>query len=175
MKRTFQWLRENLNGISTPVFGVSWQPSKSEREVIRKLLIFLEDRRALHIDESGNPSRATAHQGHPEWLSESVLQIRKETNSALQALEFPPHIASVLMSIQTACRELLDSTPKLTYRADSSLGVSVTNLRPWQMSIATAVAHLAMAYDLDLHENLSRLVDANLQKIIAQSVIAEGD
>ncbi|MBC3962874.1 DUF6650 family protein [Pseudomonas simiae] len=175
MKRTFQWLRENLNGFSTPVFGLSWQPTKSEREVIRKLLVFLEDRRVLYVDERGASSHAVAHHGRPDWLSESVLQIRREANSALQTLEFSPHIASLLSGIQSACRELLDTPPRVHHRGPQLTPVSITSLSSWQMSIAAAVAGLAMVYELDLEENLSRLVDANFHKIIAQSANVESD
>jgi hypothetical protein len=48
MKTTFKKIAKSLTGISTPVFGVSWTPPESDREVVRKLVVFLEDRRALY-------------------------------------------------------------------------------------------------------------------------------
>ena len=45
---TFKTIAKSLTGISTPVFGVSWNPPKTEREIARQLLVLLEDRRALY-------------------------------------------------------------------------------------------------------------------------------
>ncbi|CCV09588.1 conserved hypothetical protein [Mesorhizobium metallidurans STM 2683] len=38
-----------VTGISTPVFGVSWSgPGPAETEIVRRFLVFLEDRRVLY-------------------------------------------------------------------------------------------------------------------------------
>lgn len=44
----FKDIASRLSGIAIPVFGVSWTPPESERKIIRDLLVFLEDRRALY-------------------------------------------------------------------------------------------------------------------------------
>ncbi|WP_413814120.1 hypothetical protein [Mesorhizobium sp. Root172] len=48
--------------MSTPVFGVSWSdPSPSETEIVRRVLVFLEDRRVLSnpFDSGGKPINAS--------------------------------------------------------------------------------------------------------------------
>jgi hypothetical protein len=37
-----------ITGFSTPVFGMSWEPPEFERDIIRKFLVSLEDRRVLY-------------------------------------------------------------------------------------------------------------------------------
>ncbi|WP_421028810.1 DUF6650 family protein [Paraburkholderia sp. A1RO-5L] len=76
LKRPFQWLRENFTGVSTPLVGVSWQSTTSEKEAIRKLLVFLDDRRVLHVDEKGDASHLASHVQSPEWLAASILEMR---------------------------------------------------------------------------------------------------
>ncbi len=46
----FREVAQRITGISTPVFGVSWKPPESTREIVRRLVAFLEDRRALYAD-----------------------------------------------------------------------------------------------------------------------------
>lgn len=48
-----------VTGISTPVFGVSWSdPGPSETEIVRRFLVFLEDRRVLYNPfDSGDRGR----------------------------------------------------------------------------------------------------------------------
>ena len=67
MKITFKNIAKSLTGISTPVFGVSWRPPETDRDVVKKLVIFLEDRRALY-----NPYYADST---PGWVLDSVLGI----------------------------------------------------------------------------------------------------
>ena len=66
-----------INSIAAPVFGVSWQPSDSERKIIRSLLSFLEDRRALY----NNFAHEIEHQ-----VAEPVLQIRTILTNSIQLL-----------------------------------------------------------------------------------------
>jgi hypothetical protein len=42
-------IAKRLTGISTPIGGISWTPPVDERDVAKKLLVFLEDRRALFM------------------------------------------------------------------------------------------------------------------------------
>lgn len=69
MKRTWRWIREHITGISVPIFGIQWQASPSEQNAIRTLLVFLEDRRVLHIDEMGLEHVRAAHLRRSEWVT----------------------------------------------------------------------------------------------------------
>lgn len=61
-----QWAAR-LTGLSTPVFGVSWQPSTAERDVASELLLRLEDRRVLY-----SPSEAEI----PHHCVRSIVEVR---------------------------------------------------------------------------------------------------
>ena len=54
----FREIRERLTGISCPIFGVSWNPSETERTKAIKIIRFLEDRRVLY-----NPSLLSRKSG----------------------------------------------------------------------------------------------------------------
>jgi hypothetical protein len=158
MKHTFQWLRSNLTGISIPIFGLSWQPPASEKEAIRKLLVYLEDRRSLYASRY-----AQAHAGRPEHITQSVLDIRKEITATLQSINFKNETKEILEKMRAACRDFLDDSPIIFSSAGQQrTPVSITRMRPWQKAMATSIAALAINYEIDLDENLSSLLSTTL-------------
>ena len=44
----FKSIISRLTGISTPIFGISWNPPELEQTVAKELLAYLEDRRYLY-------------------------------------------------------------------------------------------------------------------------------
>jgi len=68
MKLRGKSIANRLTGISTPIGGISWTPPVDERDKAKRLLTFLEDRRALY---------------HPynmeigDYVVESILEIRE--------------------------------------------------------------------------------------------------
>ena len=84
----FSELASRINGISIPVFGISWQPPEPERAIIRSILIFLEDRRALYNPFAFEMEHDVAH---------SVLEIRGSLTDALQRL---PELSNALQILE---------------------------------------------------------------------------
>lgn len=37
-----------LTGISCPVFGISWNPDEAERDIAKRIIVFLEAKRVLY-------------------------------------------------------------------------------------------------------------------------------
>lgn len=96
----FSEILKRLTGISTPVFGVSWNPSESERAVAKRVLAKLEDRRVLF-----NPSTVEV----PEHCVQSVVEIRHILSEELGKLENETNIAKSLRAMRAACRKFLYS------------------------------------------------------------------
>jgi len=65
---TFKEIVSRITGFSFPLFGVSWNPSKPEIEVARKVITFLEDRRVLFI---------VYELESPSHCAESIVKIRE--------------------------------------------------------------------------------------------------
>jgi glycine cleavage system H protein len=84
-----------LTGISTPVGGVSWEFSNSEREVVRQLMIFIEDRAVL---APAPPLR------DPYRLLRSVDKIAAAATEAIQQLPENSQIAETLRQLRGSCR-----------------------------------------------------------------------
>ncbi|HBO42644.1 MAG TPA: hypothetical protein DD670_01650 [Planctomycetaceae bacterium] len=93
-------LATRITGFSVPVIGggLQWAPTEPERETVRKLLSFLEDRRALYAAyclEIWNE------------VVQSVLRIRDELAKALQSLPDVSNAIGSVKAMRAACRKFL--------------------------------------------------------------------
>jgi hypothetical protein len=86
------------SGVNTPIGGLSWTPSRSEREELRKLVVFLEDRRALF-----NPYDMEAE----IFVEQSVQQIRAELTKVLQVIGEDARAGEPLRNTRSACQHYL--------------------------------------------------------------------
>jgi hypothetical protein len=96
----FKEIVARLTGISTPVFGVSWNPPEAECAVARRVLTFLEDRRVLYTPESMEV---------PEHCIRSVLEIRAMLTHELGQLTSADELADSPRALRAACRKFLDT------------------------------------------------------------------
>ncbi len=96
---SFQQVAQRITGISTPVFGVSWNPPESSREIVRRVVAFLEDRRALYAD---------FHMEYGPWVERSVLEMRAELTNALRSCPEDEQLTGPLRAMRAACRKFLD-------------------------------------------------------------------
>ncbi|MFC2051073.1 DUF6650 family protein, partial [Chloroflexota bacterium] len=99
MKIKFGKIAKSLTGFSTPVFGISWNPPDSDRDIVRKVITFLEDRRALY-----NPYNIET----PIFVDQSILEIRKELTNTLQKLGDNPDVSPHLRAMRAACRKYMN-------------------------------------------------------------------
>lgn len=92
-------LASRLTGISTPLFGASWQAPAAERDVAAQLLARLEDRRVLY-----SPSEAEV----PHYCAQSVIDIRRMLSDALANTHGKGVLAEHLRAMVAASRRFLD-------------------------------------------------------------------
>lgn len=147
MKVTFRELAARITGVSLPVFGVSWNPPASERQIVREAFIYLEDRRALYND--------FAHEMEDEVV-QSVLAIRAELTSVLQRLPEGSEASPAVRAMRAACREYLDSTGG--HRRGWGLASFTAALGRLRAMVGVQVAYLAVKYGIDLEGELVRVI-----------------
>jgi hypothetical protein len=90
-----------LRGLSAFGFGASWDYPAVEREIVRKLIVFLEDRRALF-----NPLPLEVE----DHVIASVGTIRDECTKTLAALGDSASAAGPIRVIRAVCRRFLDGS-----------------------------------------------------------------
>jgi len=144
----FSEIASRINGISIPIFGVSWQPPKPERTIIRSLLTFLEDRRALY-----NPF---AFESDHE-VARSILEIRENLTDAIQQLPESSHALSNIRAMRAACREYLDNS-----RDDIGMGWRHSSFFVYLGSLRTIfgyhIGQLAVMYGIDIEGELAKIL-----------------
>ena len=159
MKINFKKIAKSLTGFSTPVFGISWSPPESDREIVRKLITFFEDRRALY-----NPyNRET-----PMWVIESVLEIRKKLTDTLETLDENSDISPHLRAMRAACRKFMDETEKQKgNRYHPYLEEIFTALGEMRAIFGIHIAQLCVKYGIDIEGELATVLpieDAETKK-----------
>lgn len=95
----FSEIANRLTGISTPIMGVSWQPTESEVAAARRVVAFLEDRRVLY-----NPGEMEV----PVHCVSSVLRIRRFLTVEIGRLGRKSELGASLRAMRAACRKFLD-------------------------------------------------------------------
>jgi len=152
----FSELASRINGISIPIFGVSWQPPESERVIIRSLLVFLEDRRALY-----NPF---AFEMEHE-VARSVLEIRTTLTDVLQRLPESSNALQNIRAMRAACREYLDGSRDengMRWRHSGFLA----HLGRLRTIFGYHIAQLAVMYGIDVEGELAKILPPEYKKEI---------
>jgi hypothetical protein len=149
----FQEVAARITGVSLPIFGISWNPPTPEREIVREVFVFLEDRRALYNDYP----HEIDHQ-----VAASVLAIRSELTAALKRLPESSTAAAPIRAMRAACREYLDSTAGPGSRSWGPF-LFTTELGRLRAMIGVQVAYLAVEYGIDLEGELLQVIPAELR------------
>jgi hypothetical protein len=145
MALSFKKIIKSINGISTPIFGISWKPPESDCEIVRKLFLYLEDRRVLYYPYNMEM---------PYYVTESILNIRKYLTEQILGFEKESELLPNLKALRAACRKYLDEqdkSKKKRYRMMESEMLALGELRA---AFGIHVAQLAVKYGVDIEENL---------------------
>jgi hypothetical protein len=151
MRITFKKIAKSLTGISTPVFGVSWTPPESDREVVRRLVLFFEDRRALY-----NPFDLET----PHWVIESVLEIRKRLTETIVSVDRASDIAPHLRAMRAACRKFMDEAEKKKRGRHPRYGFEdiFAALGEMRAILGIHIGQLCVKYRIDIEGELSSIL-----------------
>jgi hypothetical protein len=142
-----------ITGISGPWGGISWaDPGPSDAEIVRRFILFLEDRRVLYNAFNLETISEVEH---------SIHEIRGECTKTLQAL--PPGVFAVLpiRTIREAGRRFHDDQRE-SFRFfddrwshhEGSPGF-FTALGAFRATVGQQVALLAAHYDIDIEGSLA--------------------
>lgn len=94
-----------ITGFSTPIGGLEWQPPRDEVDILRELLVALEDRRALYTDYTEENQSA---------VYKSVEKIREALTQAKSQLPEESRAMGHLTAMRAACRKYCDTVQKLS-------------------------------------------------------------
>lgn len=153
-KVPFKEVARHITGISTPIFGVSWNPPENKREIVRGLVAFLEDRRALYAD---------FHMEYGPWVERSVLEMRNELTNALKSCPDDEELTGPIRAMRAACRKFLDQMGPPNRRTRKSYPMEVVM---WQALgemrgvFGLHLARLCAAFGVDMEPELASILPA---------------
>lgn len=145
----FAELASRINGFSTPLFGVSWNPAKADVVIAKSVILFLEDRRVLYVPYMVE---------EPDRVIQSVLTIREFLTQTLVQGQMGKELENNLRGMRAACRKFLDDHPHdqrhLHYR-DVELNQSLGEFRG---VIGQYIAMLSVSYGIDIDKPLDTVL-----------------
>lgn len=150
-KVSFKTIALNITGISTPVFGVSWNPPQDKRKIAQRLIAFLEDRRALY---------QPYHLEHGPWVSESILEIRRELTDILKTCPQDEALVEPLRAMRASCRKYLDAVDpharrvEYSYRGELLFASALGELRG---VFGLHLARICVAFGIDVEAELASM------------------
>jgi len=140
-----------LTGISTPVGGVSWKPPINERDIARKLLVFLEDRRVLFMPFDMEIGL---------YVIRSIQEIRQRLTSDLQQISKSDVLGESMSAMRASCRKFMTETQdkkrnRGMWHHEGQIWSALGELRA---IFGIHVARIACAYDLEVEEQLEPIL-----------------
>ena len=155
----FKEIIERINGLSAGMggfsIGASWNPTKTDKDHVKEIVTYLEDRRVLY-----NPSEMEV----PHHCVDSVLDIRRFLTAKINDIQ-DARLIVILGGMRAACRKFLDSVG-----ADRDIvrfGSSQGHWASWSFNGAIGelrgvfglyLAELATLYELDIEDDLAGIL-----------------
>ena len=147
----FADIAKRITGISTPVFGVSWNPPEDKRDIVRGLVAFLEDRRALYADY---------HMEYGPWVQESIIEMRVELTSVLKTCSADSDLTGPIRAMRAASRKFLDEmghpgrSRRMIYPREAAMWQALGEMRG---VFGLHLARLCTAYGVDVEPELASI------------------
>lgn len=155
MKMSIKEFVSKLSGISTPIGGITWTPTKNERQIVYELFQKLRDRRLIRHYHGGFEYRAAI---------DSLMTMRKDVTSALSELSPGCKCRKILENIRKALHLFQtfveDEYPKNKYNYDSERAEAMptndvlTALSSMQKIVSKNLIELNKIYNIELNDSL---------------------
>jgi hypothetical protein len=148
-------MAKRLTGISTSFGGLQWETVEGDKDVARRVSIFLEDRRLLF------GQRYVEDEMH---CVTSALQIRAFLTEQIEAARPGKTLEGVLRSMRSACRQFVDRAgphaANFRYRDPNPHMVDPLSLALGDLRtvMGLAIATMAEKFDLPLEEDLAAIL-----------------
>jgi hypothetical protein len=153
----FRDVASQITGFSTPIFGISWNPSKTEKAIAKSLINFLEDKRVLY-----NPTELEM----PHHCIDSVIEIRHFLTEKSDSLDEKSELLANIKTMRSACRKFLDSSQTL----HRGLGFSHNSHDSWVFysalgemrgTFGICLSQIVISFGLDIEKDLAAILPAN--------------
>ena len=157
-----QRILQSINGVSSPIGGISWEHDESEKDIARKEMVFLNDRRVLYEPESVEVS---------SQCIASIQEIRKHTRDLMENIKNQDSlIFKYLDNICECCRVFLTKYQENEYHHILFVGKDLNGkqiaflmgLNDYRRKMARIIKEISMKYKIKLPVHLQDLVASDI-------------
>jgi hypothetical protein len=150
-------LAKRLTGISTPIGGLTWEPPVDERDMARKLLVFLEDRRVLYIPYDMEIGM---------YVVDSIQEIRDRLTQDLEQISKSSVLGESTAAMRASCRKFLTRTQKPPRRIHryGMEGLFWQALGELRAIFGLHIARVACAYNLEVENTFEAILPPEYDK-----------
>ncbi|WP_281901563.1 hypothetical protein [Phytohabitans aurantiacus] len=145
--------------LSFSIFGLGakWEFGRANKEIARRTVRFLEDRRLLFGQRGQHPN-------DPQYCVRSAQEIRQFLGEQLEEHDPGRKLARALQEMRAACRRFIDvaSEDPQSFRADApGFFVAVGELRS---TFGFYIGALADRYNLDVDDDLRQILPPSAEE-----------
>ncbi|MFN0197956.1 MAG: hypothetical protein ACKVT0_14520 [Planctomycetaceae bacterium] len=154
---TFLDFLRRITGISTPILGVSWNPSPPERPIILRLFAQLGDRRVLFDSGCGVPRRE---------MIDSATTMRENITEAVGAINDQSPGKRCLSDMRRACHQF-QSFLEQRFKGDGYGGpeedfyMAIGELRG---TVGKSLSELCQIYRISIDEDVAKIIESKAPK-----------
>ena len=173
MKVSFDDLKQTISGFSTPLFGVSYNPSEGEREIAKELISFLEKQKALYDPFIKN---ILTYGEVPVYMVKYLLPASDQLSVFINKANDMEFLNTSITSMLVAFRKFFTTCQSIGVGFNFSLGKGILDQKNSTCDRAAScytffvaigelrgvfgehIAKLLLAYGLDIDEKLAELL-----------------
>ncbi len=153
----FKDIASQITGFSTPIFGVSWNPSKTEKAIAKSIVNFLEDKRVLY-----NPTELEI----PDHCITSVIEIRHFLAEKADGLDDKSELLANIKTMRSACRKFLDSSQRLHrglnfFHNSYDSWIFYSALGEMRGMFGLCLSQIIISFGLDIEKDLAAILPAS--------------
>jgi hypothetical protein len=155
-------MRYTLDSFTTslPWFSAHWTQKKSDKKIAKVVIAFLEDRRVLFGQWTGEV---------PTHSLQSVFGIREFLRGQITSEDMGSDLSNTLKAMQAACRRFIDAagdngenfSRHRRFTGGLTLDAFAIALGDFRATMGFYIAALATQYEIDIHEDLAEILPPN--------------
>lgn len=149
-------IMNKLTGISCPVFGISWNPDESERDIARRIITFLEAKRVLY-------SPYELETIYP--VVDSVIDIRNMLTNEIPKMKKNSKLEECARAMRNACNKFLSRCKDddefrrhANMRGHICNWIFLSSIGELRGVFGVMIGQIAKAYGVDVEEQLAEII-----------------
>ncbi len=149
-------IMNRLTGISCPAFGISWNPEESERDIARRIIIYLEEKRVLYSPYELETIYSVIH---------SVIDIRNMLTNEIPKMKKNGQLEEYARAMRSACNKFLSRCKDDDdFRAHASIQGNICNwiflsaIGELRGVFGIMIGQIVKAYGVEIEEQLAEII-----------------